>query len=110
MIFYKKNDFFSIFYFDPGVIWGGFRHPKSIFRYLKIEILWKHWFFLTPKSICLIKKKEPEPEPNKKQNKKEAKTKKKSKSNNRCVNKQIDFGGKLFLDDLIKYKIHDNKK
>ena len=61
-LYIKKMFFFSIFYFDPRVIWGGFRHPKSIFRYLKIEMLWKNdFFFLTPKSIFSIKKKEPEP-------------------------------------------------
>ena len=26
----EKVNFFSIFYFDPGVIWGRFRHRKSI--------------------------------------------------------------------------------
>ena len=39
-----------MFYFDPRVIWGGFRHPTSIFRYLNIEILWKKDFFFDPQN------------------------------------------------------------
>ena len=58
---------FSIFYFDPGVIWGRFRHPKSIFDIDKSKFYEKMNLFLTPKSIFSIKKKEPEP--NKKQKK-----------------------------------------
>ena len=42
MIFHQNLDFFSMFYFDPGVIWGRFRHPKSI---LFDRIIKKKTFF-----------------------------------------------------------------
>ena len=37
--FVSKIRFVSLCHFDPGIILDHFRHPKSIFRYLKIEIL-----------------------------------------------------------------------
>ena len=67
MTFYEKSVFFSFFYFDPRVIWGGFRHPESIFRYLKIKILWKSEFVFWPQNQFFRLKKgnrnrnEPEP-------------------------------------------------
>ena len=39
MILYEHFEFFSFFYFDPGVIWGRFRHRKSILFNRKIDFL-----------------------------------------------------------------------
>ena len=38
-VFIEQVDFFLIFYFDPGVIWGRFRHRKSILFDRKVELL-----------------------------------------------------------------------
>ena len=67
-IFIEKLNFFLKFYFVLGIILGGFSHPKSIFRYRKIEILWKNESFLSPKSIFLLKKSESELELNRNRN------------------------------------------
>ena len=59
---------YRIFFFVLGIILGGFSHPKSIFRYRTIEILWKNDFLFEPKIDFSSKKKrigtriEPEPE------------------------------------------------
>ena len=37
LVFIEKVNLFSIFYFDLGIIWGRFRHRKSIFRDRNIE-------------------------------------------------------------------------
>ena len=55
LIFYKKFICFSIFYFDPRAIWGGFRHPKSIFRYLNRNFM-KKWIFWAQNRFFRLKK------------------------------------------------------
>ena len=67
-IFIEKFNFFLKFYFVLGIILGGFSHPKSIFRYRKIEILWKNEFFFEPKIDFSIKKSESELELNRNRN------------------------------------------
>ena len=51
--FIKILIFFSIFYFDPRVIQGRFRHRTSILFDRKVECLWKFAKQLTPKTISL---------------------------------------------------------
>ena len=65
-IFIENLIFFLNFYFVLGIILDHFRHPKSIFRYRKLKILWKfakHVFdlkidFLWTKSVSRLKKTE----------------------------------------------------